>query len=394
MNKLLSIIVPTKDRYEYLEPLINLLCSFNFDNFEIVIQDNSVDNKQIVDFLDQNKDERVKYFHNIKPLSVIQNCDFAVSNSSGQYICFIGDDDGVLEWVFDCCNWMTKNSIDAVYFNKAHYIWPDLSGKYSVSSSPATLKIPVISNKVTKVSPKNQLEKVLKVGGIEMKQLPRLYHGIILKEALEEVFETTNSYFPGPSPDMANAVALTRVLKNAYYVDFPIVITGSGVKSTSGQGAKHEHKGSLENKSFLPKDTAKNWSEHIPKFWSGPTIWSESLIKSASRSNIDLGQKLNYAYLYSACFTFTPEYDKVIKESIKKYCNKNGKNKTLFMLKVNLSKIIIFSKRAKSLITNILYKYNVLGFKENKYSSVMTINEAAALLTKKFKDDSNLFFHQ
>ena len=50
-RKLLSIVVPTKDRYKYLKYLIELIASFNSDEVELVIQDNSEDNKEILDFL-------------------------------------------------------------------------------------------------------------------------------------------------------------------------------------------------------------------------------------------------------------------------------------------------------------------------------------------------------
>ena len=50
MKKLLSIIIPTKERYEYLEKLVELLITFKENNFEIIVQDNSQDNSKFLSY--------------------------------------------------------------------------------------------------------------------------------------------------------------------------------------------------------------------------------------------------------------------------------------------------------------------------------------------------------
>ena len=48
---LLSIIIPTKDRYKYLKILISLIDSYNLSELELIIQDNTSDNTEILKFL-------------------------------------------------------------------------------------------------------------------------------------------------------------------------------------------------------------------------------------------------------------------------------------------------------------------------------------------------------
>ena len=196
MKKLLSIIIPTKERYEYLEKLVELLITFKENNFEIIVQDNSQDNSKFLSYLLKLNDHRVRYFYNKNPLSVIDNCDLAVNNSKGKFICFIGDDDGVLPSIIDCCNWMESQNIDAVYFNKADYVWPDLNGKYLISNNPGTLIIPLFTGKISAVIATEEFNAVLRYGGVDMLNLPRLYHGIVSKEALNKVKANSGSYFP------------------------------------------------------------------------------------------------------------------------------------------------------------------------------------------------------
>ena len=102
---LLSLVIPTKDRYYYLKYLIMLVDSFNFDDFEMVIQDNTCDNLEILKFLEGYQYSFVKYYHTKEQLSVKENSDLAILHSSGEYVCFIGDDDGITRYIVDCVKW-------------------------------------------------------------------------------------------------------------------------------------------------------------------------------------------------------------------------------------------------------------------------------------------------
>ena len=101
MSISLSIIIPTKNRYETLFPLIEYLETLDTKEVEVVVQDNSKDNSKAINFLNKNKLSNVKYYYEPSDLSVIGNSDLAVKNATGKYICFIGDDDGVMPYILD-----------------------------------------------------------------------------------------------------------------------------------------------------------------------------------------------------------------------------------------------------------------------------------------------------
>ena len=129
LKPLISIVIPTKDRNVYLFKLIEyFLKSIVSDQIEFIIQDNTIDNLEILKFLENNKDSRIKYFHHPEYLSVPHNFDIGISNSSGEFVTVIGDDDGFLPWIVDVCNWMKSENIDVVLSNKPHYVWSDVSG--------------------------------------------------------------------------------------------------------------------------------------------------------------------------------------------------------------------------------------------------------------------------
>ena len=97
MNYVLSIIIPTKDRYIYLKECLKTLnnLSFKDQKVEVIVQDNTIDNKEIVDYLNDLNSNNIKYFHCTDNLSQTGNSDLAMTHVSGKYCCYIGDDDTI-----------------------------------------------------------------------------------------------------------------------------------------------------------------------------------------------------------------------------------------------------------------------------------------------------------
>lgn len=61
-------------------------------------------------------------------MSVCENCDRAIQNSKGKYICMIGDDDGFLRNIETYVRYMESKGIDSMIANKPAYKWPDVHG--------------------------------------------------------------------------------------------------------------------------------------------------------------------------------------------------------------------------------------------------------------------------
>jgi glycosyltransferase involved in cell wall biosynthesis len=376
-NPILSIIIPTKNRYATLLPLLDVLCSFNSNNFEIVIQDNSDSNEEIVNYFDNNKDIRLKYFYCEDKMSIIDNSDLAVNHSTGEYVCFIGDDDGVMPYVVDLVAWMKRNDIKALKAFKPSYYWPDQKSNYLSNDTSGILKYEGFNYSIKKINTKEAFDFTLQKGGTSMKMLPCLYHGIVEREVLDAIFNKCNTYFPGPSPDMANGVALTKFINEYTYVDFPVVISGKSTKSGGGLGVLHKHISKIEERQHLPINTAKDWTDKIPKFWTGPTIWAESVHKAIENCDIATGKnKFNYPYLYASLYVFNYKYRMII--------FKNFQHK-MFSYNFYISYIDIFFNRAQ------VFLKNRFSSSVEKYGNVKNIGEATKILNERV-DKSKLGF--
>ena len=323
MEPLISIVIPTKDRYNTLLDVIDSVLAIQSNNIELIVQDNSIDPTQIKEYLNYNKDGRLKYFHCSRKLSQTENSDEAVKKASGKYVCFIGDDDAVLPYIADVAFWMDEQNIGILKGSKPDYYWPGMPITSTSGAKDGVLKYAKYGYSAEQISTSRALSEALAKGGTSMTMLPSVYHGIVAKSILDSIYEITQSYFPGPSPDMANGIALCLVSKHYTNIDIPFVISGKSNMSIDGQGVKHKHVNELENVDHLPADTIKKWSVVIPRYWTGPTIWAESTIKSLSAFNLQhYVDKINVNYLLAYILLFHNNDRKSIMKDYK-YHNMN-----------------------------------------------------------------------
>jgi glycosyltransferase involved in cell wall biosynthesis len=94
MNQsLVSICVPTYNRANLIEELLDSILVQTYPNFEIIITDNS-DNLKTKELVESKyKDERIKYFKNEKNLGMGGNTLKAFNHVNGEYLTFTPDDD-------------------------------------------------------------------------------------------------------------------------------------------------------------------------------------------------------------------------------------------------------------------------------------------------------------
>lgn len=297
---IVSLVVPTKNRYFYLKKLIQVVDGFgNKDFIEFIIQDNSDDNSEFVNFLNRNTYSFVKYFYVKEPMTVPRNSDLAIRNSTCEYVSFIGDDDGVTSYIVDCVRWMMENDVECVVPNGFRYRWNDsISKKGIISGGSLSYKEPSFRMKI--LSTQSVLDEEIETGFISRGKLPMLYHGIVKRTTLDKIWSTCGSYFPGASPDIANGVALCFVMKKFCMVDFPFVYSGAS-KHLGGGAIKMKHKATDDFKklSFLPSNIEEIWDKKIPKVWAGCTIWCESSVEAIkAMCHDEILERINYENLY------------------------------------------------------------------------------------------------
>lgn len=317
MSCLLSIIIPTKNRYRYLQECLLSLRNLDTRKVEIIVQDNSDDNIEFKDFLNKLEAPNVQYYHQCGHLSQTDNSDLAVSHASGEYCCFIGDDDSVSSLILPVVELLRTENIPACVCDVATYYWSDVVFE---GAKRAPLSFNKTEPYIAELRSKEILRNVFSYGIQDIKYLARVYHGIISRRVLLSVKELCGSYFPGPSPDMANAISCTSIIPSYYYVHLPLIISGYSYKSAGGMGLRGAHKGSLKASEQLPANVEEGWDEKIPKLWLGYTMWPQSGLSALQAIGKPVVEKMNYSAMYAKIYLRYPEY----RNEVKIFCKTFG----------------------------------------------------------------------
>lgn len=306
-DTLLSIIIPTRNRYSTLLPVIeSILMHLRRSDFEVVIQDNSEDNAFIIEYLKGSYDARLKYFYSPEQLSMVKNSERAIENSKGNYLLFIGDDDNINPIIMDVVEEMEANNIDSLIYPIANYYYNDVKfDKAYGFNRPGALSF---SNNAKGdfcvLNTKGELQRVIQSGGIFIMDLPRLYHGIVKMDLMLKVRETYGKFVPGPCPDMTTSAAIATLITSHWRFSLPLSIAGNSSLSEGGKGPTNSHIVKLEDKNWLDQSDILDWNPSIPRIFSRETIWAQSVYHVLSLKNPKI--ELNYRVLYDSMIFSSP----------------------------------------------------------------------------------------
>lgn len=304
---LLSIVIPTKNRYETLLPTLDaLLDNIVGSSYEIVVQDNSDNPDAAESYLRKRPDARVQYAHRADFISIVENTEEALSRARGEYITFIGDDDLVAPNILDFVQRFHARDIDAVIYAPAYYWWPSIRFMtptryhqpgafwYSLSTSTAERHIDTAA----------ELNHVISQGAVALFDLPRVYHGLVRRRVLEAIKTRSGHYVNGASPDMALAIATALEVSSHVKIDTPLTVYGASKNSGGGWTAAQTHFGKIDEQPHLPQYTKDLWSKRLPPIWSEHTIYPQTAIEVMRF--MGLPDTLDYGAFYASMLVNEP----------------------------------------------------------------------------------------
>ncbi|TAN12526.1 MAG: glycosyltransferase [Chitinophagaceae bacterium] len=330
MDYLLSIIIPTRNREEYAFLSAIQILKSTSDSVQLVIQDNSDCDSLKEKLMNIPHFNRIKYNHTSDILSFVDNFSKGVELSDGEFLCMIGDDDGINPELEDLVRWAKENQIEAISPRiKLNYTWPNTGMKY-YEKDTGNLMIIDFDMKSEFFSTRKELRRLLNSGAQNYLKynLVKIYHGIVTKKLMDEVKATTGKYFGGLSPDIYAAVALSLVCDKVLIINYPLTIPGVCSKSGSGHSSTGRHHGKLEDAPHLIGHTNYQWSQFVPAFYSVETIWADTTLAAFREMNeYDLIENFSVPVLSAYCYKYK-EFRNLIKENNSRYFIKKNKIKT------------------------------------------------------------------
>lgn len=252
---LITLVIPTRERADTLKFTLETALDQENDDFQIVVSDNfSQDNtKEVVEGF---SDSRITYVNTGKRLSMCDNWDFALQHVRGEYVIYIGDDDGLMPSAINKLVATIKNRPSPIYYWQCHeYFWPiEENPPIVVSIIPVRSPYEVDLHRLVRFS--------LRWGGLRGHLLPSVYHAAVSLCLLKKIRKRTGRVFHSQAPDLFTAYALPVLSDRAVNVGEALTVNGRSGKSNSGIA--------------IAKEGNANWQRFLHEYGSyqfNPTLF-------------------------------------------------------------------------------------------------------------------------
>lgn len=351
IKPLVSIAIATKNRESFCIDAIKSILSIESRLIELAVSDNS-DSDLVKKYVDKLMDQRLVYSHTKEAISSIENFNRVLDLVSGEYVCMIGDDDGINPSILSLAKWAKKNQISVITAEIiATYLWKSSKATktFFTKNEGEELTILPFDGDIQIINTQKALLKMMQNGCTNYAdyKLPRLYHGLIQKKILDDLKVENTELFKGLSPDIYSSISIASRIRKHVYLKYPITIPGACPQSSSIQ----EQSANLKSNAYDFKSIShfKNrndykWSEYVPKIYCSQTIWADSGMAALHDfQNTELISKFNRHSLYAQILYANKGIKKVLIKSILNEVEKSNRNfyYEIFMTYFHLLRIAI-----------------------------------------------------
>lgn len=225
-----SIILPVKNALIYAKDCINSVISQNYNNYELLVCDNCSEDG-LRDYVEKLNHSNIKYFRTNEPISMVDNFELSLSRATGEWVMFLGADDGLMPFFFQFADFLTQkaieNNIRIINSSRSYFFWKGCQDAYGSCAidfnADACLYI-----KETKT----ELMCAL-LGDKNYIDIAQMYSNSIVHSTLIKDIKTKQKgyFYTGISPDAAGAASLNFYESRFLETKIPLGWIGSSPKS-------------------------------------------------------------------------------------------------------------------------------------------------------------------
>lgn len=257
-HPLFTVIIPQKDRAEYLKWTLKSCMLQDYPNFEVIVSDDcSEDNSvQVVEEL-MKLDPRIKLFAHKKHLGMRENFEFALRQVKPGYVMALGGDDGLVEGgVQRMYEIIKETGTQLLTWSHAHF-------SYENQESQGHNLLTIRKDKRTgykTIKSEDFLKKISQSFIYQIDECPMFYiKGVASTELIERVKRRTSDgyFYYCPTPDGFSGVVLAGEVEEYIYSREPLSIGGSTTKSQGQNYRRVDAKSKAESQQFFEDNARK-----------------------------------------------------------------------------------------------------------------------------------------
>ena len=397
-NPKFSIVIPTRNRAEYLPFAVDSVLSVKRTDIELIISNNySVDGT--ASYLAGLSDPRLKVIMPAMELPMSKHYEYAISHATGEWVTILGDDDAIMPYLFEQLDYFSEiyPDISIISSERAYYFWEgceDLHGNLVVSYES--------NDKVELRSTQRDLFAAL-MGLRSCFNLPQIYSSCIAKRSIVEKIKADSGgyFFYSIIPDMYSVIALSLMEGKYLRVGKPLFWTGTSNKSMSRSDRIYLDSKLQKNDVVINGDHRiltinKNVSQRLHGYGFGSLYLYEALVQCPLASGVwrsKFVQTFVYASLKANAknVAAAAKVDKVyLMREINAEIRKNEGAPTFILIALLLIFIIKFIQwilalpvRIKRKFLNASERHGVFSTNREAYPSIAEASKAVESLNMK-----------
>lgn len=268
---LFTVIIPQKNRAEYLVHTLRTCMIQDYPNFEVIVSDDCSDDNSVEVARSMSMiDSRIRVFAHDHHLGMHDNFEFALNQVKPGYVMALGGDDGLIPGCISRMYQIIKETKkDLLTWNQAWYSYPDLSFDFSVLSLPLKPR----SYKILKS--KDYLQKINKTFDYMTDDCPMFYiKGVVSTEIVNRVKSRTpdHGFYYCPTPDGFSGVVLAGEVEEYVMSYEPLSIGGNSVKSQGQNYHRTDEKSKNEAKQFFQDNVRRTMHKELASQQYSPLV--------------------------------------------------------------------------------------------------------------------------
>ena len=226
-----TVIIPQKNRAEYLVHTLKTCMIQEYPNFEVIVSDDCSDDDsvEVVTKL-MKKDPRIRLFAHKEHLGMRDNFEFALNQVKPGYVMALGGDDGLVPGgIFRMYELLKETGKELLTWNTCYYVYPNddcAKSKFVVQKNTH------FETKILKST--DFLNRIAKSFRYLVDECPMFYvTGVASTNLVDRVKSRTpdGKFYYCPTPDGFSGVVLAGEVEDYAYVSEPLSIMGTTQKS-------------------------------------------------------------------------------------------------------------------------------------------------------------------
>ncbi|ODP99259.1 glycosyltransferase family 2 protein [Salinivibrio sp. DV] len=237
-----SVILPVYNGIDYIENCINTIINQDYDDYELIIVDDC-SNDGTREYLKEIEHPNINIVFQKENLGAIGNFSSAISFATGNWVIFLGVDDGLQSYFFDLADRLTniceRKGLRIIASSRAHYFWEGASKLHGNKAVQYTAR------EEFSVLDSNKEIFLSLLGAQAYFELPQMYsNSLFHRSLLVEAKEKQDGHLFLTVPPDVNLAAIGLTLEKKYLKSFiPLGWVGTSSSATKYRGKDSDDNG-------------------------------------------------------------------------------------------------------------------------------------------------------